>query len=216
MLHAQYLPTVTNNDWNLNDSCLTALGLQHNAPSTYNFDTVVSNLLSRSNTFDFTNFSLDTGDTSDTPNRNFKVNYDMSRRNSKGVMTEGVQITTLTHGLRGDGSHWSNAGTTDFAYSPDSIISKLSDNGKRANVYWAKVKADDYKDFDLYDITYTRGNYEDEKEDKKVDKVDPSRHIIIVFEAAFAVRPDSDNYLYDSHNRIYYPLTYPPLTSEII
>ena len=59
------------------------------------------------------------------------------------------QITVFTHGFGCTAGSWSNHNTSDdpsgeFAYDPESLISKISELKGGANIYWAKF----YTDYD--------------------------------------------------------------------
>lgn len=78
--------------------------------------------------------------------------YDVSGNGKlpKVEISDAPQITVLTHGLGGSAAHWSNQSGTlawsdavafDFAYSPNSLISRIDEQllGGEALIYWAAM-----------------------------------------------------------------------------
>lgn len=147
------------------------------------------NLFSLTNTYNCTSYD----EATDT------VTYDMSaKRENIQIMTR-PQITVLMHGLGGSAADWSaninldeqtlkdkkeNGDNTGlFVRDKDSLIERLSASCGQANVYWAKMTSK--TDFDLIDLNKQRNKayYSDAAEYKIAKITDPSKHIILVFEA---------------------------------
>lgn len=197
-------------------------------------------LLSATNTYDCEGVTAQNLSTINTQNsRNFATPY-KTTKNNNGFMSGASQITFLNHSLGGRASDWSNVYDANddkkclFAYDSTSLINQLSNNGANADVYWARVKNNDFTDFDLFNITQETGIYDDNivRNRTIVDGIfdppynndlwhNPSKHIIIVFQAAYlrrnpnAPKDSADyNYLYDSHNTLYFQFNF--VASKII
>lgn len=132
------------------------------------------NFLCETNTYNATSVNQNT----------WEMTYDMSIKNNNTVLAM-PQITVLTHGLGGEAGAWSNGysatnTSTAFAYDPDSLISKLSDQAGGADIYYAKMSQINKEDFDLRKLSINNNIYIRESKDY-IDNV--SNHIIVVFEA---------------------------------
>lgn len=153
------------------------------------------------------------------------------------AISDTPQITVLTHGLGGSAAHWSNQSGTlawsddvafQFAYSPNSLISKIDEQllGGEALIYWAKMTKHDrdtgVKEFSLVDLkdpantNLANGTYKNINEAVKTEKLtDVSKHIIVVFEATHD--PDDkdisgtdqyNNYVYEEFNYMLSKIVY--------
>ena len=115
-----------------------ALELKH---FTYNDKT----LYDETNTFEYkTEFS-------NKPNmydNNERYNFSASTNIQVDISTP--LLTVFTHGLYGDASHWSNDGNKNFAYSENSLITRLA-KLVDSNVYWVKYYSN--SNFTIMDIT---------------------------------------------------------------
>ena len=91
--------------------------------------TVSSNLFvyaSENNTFSITDETLyNLTNTYNSEHEEYESHYFMNTKNNLTVSNEEPLMTVFTHGLGGDASHWSNNGS-DFAYSKDSLITRLA------------------------------------------------------------------------------------------
>lgn len=115
--------------------------------------------------------------------------YELDKTTNEIVDSGAPLLTVLTHGLGGDASHWSNKkenGRYKFAYSKDSVISKLAMK-QDCNIYWARI--DKTKKLNLFNITnqvynglmYETNEMYNKNEIKQI--TDISKHSIVVFEA---------------------------------
>lgn len=141
----------------------------------------------------------------------YTITENSNQRNGNIVSTGSPQMTVLTHGLNGGAFHWSNNGSSEFAYSDDSLITRLSTAYGDAQVYWAKMQSlDTFKLFDLSnpnnldDLVYTYDN-----EAVTVSKLTSnSSHIIVVFEAYQDVKAGYNNQVYEELNYVISKLAY--------
>lgn len=155
--------------------------------------------------------------------------YDVSDNGklSNVEISDTPQITVLTHGLGGSAAHWSNQSGTlawsdavafSFAYSPNSLISRIDEQllGGEALIYWAAMtqcnRDTGEKNFFLVDLKNpantdsTSGTY---KANVKTEKLtDVSKHIIVIFEATSTGANGYNNETYEEFNFMLSKLVY--------
>jgi len=80
-----------------------------------------------------------------------EARYDFSAKNGNQVVsTDEPLMTVFTHGLGGNASHWSNINTGVFAYSDDSLITRLAKTTD-SNIYL--IDFNSATTFKIYNIT---------------------------------------------------------------
>ncbi len=112
------------------------------------------------------------------------IGYKMSKENSSLISEDDPQVTFITHGLKGEASHWSNI-DEKFVPTENSIIDILTQMTD-CNVYWAIFEDWDY--FNLYQLD--ENNYDVKHKDPINKILDNSKHSIVLFEAYL---PDQTN-----------------------
>ena len=152
--------------------------------------------------------------------------FNVSGNPASVAISDTPQITVLTHGLGGSAAHWSNQSGTlawsddiafDFAYSPNSLISKIDEQllGGEALIYWAKMTG--HNEFSLVDLKNhenknANGTYKNDDLSqptiKTVKLSDVSKHIIIIFEATSAGANGYNNETYEEFNYMLSKIVY--------
>ena len=114
------------------------------------------------------------------------VSYDVTgNKNNVVVDTGDPMVTFVTHGYIGEAPDWSNDGSGNFAWTPDSIFETLGQIADK-NLYLATFEATcdagvaNY-DFILYHLD--NHNYSLETATEKKHITDISKHSVVVFEA---------------------------------
>lgn len=140
-------------------------------------------------------------------NANYNANESRYYMNVKTGEVDQEQVpllTVLTHGLNGDASNWSNDGTKDFAYSDDSLVTRLA-KLTDSNVYWVRF----YDDIGFYVSNITsqvydgidgnfRGNYSSGATRPNINDI--TKHSIIVFQASPTIAKGKNDEVYTQFN----------------
>lgn len=130
--------------------------------------------------------------------------YDFSKPTGIIVDEKASLLTVFTHGLGGSASHWSNDGNDNFAYSDNSLVTRLA-KLIDSNIYWSKF--DNLGNLELIDITDEFNDFSKNKINakyttiKKIDSIiDIFKHGIVVLEATNKATNGANDLVYTEFN----------------